>query len=131
MLGCVYCVVYGSVQCSSSVPSFLSTGTILASSGIVPLSRFTYLPVILPESVCRWMVWGFRALLRGLCFYIKFKVMSTILTFTSSKKSCQFLPNYMRLYGRINKKAPNYPNGIRLRFVKLKKDALNAEEKGK
>ena len=37
----------------------------------------------------------------------------------------------MRLYGRTNKSSINYPNGVRLRYVKLKKDALNSEEKGK
>ena len=37
----------------------------------------------------------------------------------------------VKLYSRTNKSCNSYPNGIRLRFVKLKKDALNSEEKGK
>lgn len=45
------------------------------------------------------------------------------------KWTCQ--RKLMKLYGRTNKDCSEYPNGIRLRFVKLKKDALNAEEKGK
>ena len=36
-----------------------------------------------------------------------------------------------KLYSRVIKPTSEYPNGIRLRFVKLKKDAINAEERSK
>ena len=50
-------------------------------------------------------------------------------TANDNKWKCQ--RKLMQLYGRTNKPTSSYPNGIRLRFVKLKKDAINAEEKGK
>ena len=37
----------------------------------------------------------------------------------------------MKLYSKTNRSCDTYPNGIRLCYVKLKRDALNSEEKGK
>ena len=37
----------------------------------------------------------------------------------------------LNLYSRVMKPSSEYPNGIRMRFVELKKDSINAEERSK
>ena len=49
----------------------------------------------------------------------------------SNKHRWQCMTKLLRLYSRSMKSANSYPNGIRLRFVKLKKDCLNKAEKDK
>ena len=49
----------------------------------------------------------------------------------SSKNRWNCMTKLLRLYSRSMKPAQQYPNGIRLRFVKMKKDCINKAEKDK
>jgi len=49
----------------------------------------------------------------------------------SAKAKWECSRKLLRLYSRSIKTPQHYPNGVRLRFVKLKKDAINKAEKSK
>ena len=49
----------------------------------------------------------------------------------SAKQKWECQSKLMKLYSRAIKSPEDYPNGIRLRFVKLKKSGVNSVEKGK
>ena len=60
----------------------------------------------------------------------KTKVQALCIEVPAKEKwQCQKL--LLRLYSRTIKAVNEYPNGIRMRFVKLKKDAINMKEKSK